>query len=130
MSQLNKNKSNVRIRVIQKLYSFLINPSEQIKYSNSRYKKFIKDVVEGTMERDEMIKEIIEKNLADDLNLKRTDKILKIIVFAAIYELLFKHNNPTKVIISEYVKASEFFLENSQIKFLNAILDKISKKIR
>ena len=77
-----------------------------------------------------MIKEIIEKNLADDLNLKRTDKILKIIVFAAIYELLFKHNNPTKVIISEYVKASEFFLENSQIKFLNAILDKISKKIR
>ncbi len=130
MSQLNKNKSNVRIRVIQKLYSFLINPSEQIKYSNSRYKKFIKDVVEGTIERDEMIKEIIEKNLADDLNLKRTDKILKIIVFAAIYELLFKHNNPTKVIISEYVKASEFFLENSQIKFLNAILDKISKKIR
>ena len=85
MSQLNKNKSNVRIRVIQKLYSFLINPSEQIKYSNSRYKKFIKDVVEGTIERDEMIKEIIEKNLADDLNLKRTDKILKIIVFAAIY---------------------------------------------
>ena len=130
MSQLNKNKSNVRIRVIQKLYSFLINPSEQIKYSNSRYKKFIKDVVEGTIERDEMIKEIIDKNLADDLNLKRTDKILKIIVFAAIYELLFKHNNPTKVIISEYVKASEFFLENSQIKFLNAILDKISKKIR
>ena len=86
--------------------------------------------MEGTIERDEMIKEIIEKNLADDLNLKRTDKILKIIVFAAIYELLFKHNNPTKVIISEYVKASEFFLENSQIKFLNAILDKISKKIR
>ena len=84
--------------------------------------------MEGTIERDEMIKEIIEKNLADDLNLKRTDKILKIIVFAAIYELLFKHNNPTKVIISEYVKASEFFLENSQIKFLNAILDKISKK--
>jgi len=130
MSEPNKNKSNVRIRVIQKLYSFSINPSEQIKYSNSRYKKFIKDVVKGTIERDELIKEIIEKNLADDLNFKRTDKILKIIVFAAIYELLFKHNNPTKVIISEYVKASEFFLEESQIKFLNAILDKISKKIR
>tara|TARA_B100000965_G_scaffold398741_1_gene417368 strand:+ start:553 stop:945 length:393 start_codon:yes stop_codon:yes gene_type:complete len=130
MSQANRNTSNVRIRVIQKLYSSLINPSEQIKYSNSRYKKFIKDVVEGTIERDELINETIEKNLSNDLNLKRTDKILKIIIFAAIYEFLFKHNNPTKVIISEYVKASEFFLEESQIKFLNAILDKISKKIR
>ena len=130
MSQANRNTSNVRIRVIQKLYSSLINPSEQIKYSNSRYKKFIKDVVEGTIERDELINEKNEKNLSNDLNLKRTDKILKIIIFAAIYEFLFKHNNPTKVIISEYVKASEFFLEESQIKFLNAILDKISKKIR
>ena len=130
MSQANRNTSNVRIRVIQKLYSSLINPSEQIKYSNSRYKKFIKDVVEGTIERDELINETIEKNLSNDLNLKRTDKILKIIIFAAIYEFLFKHNNATKVIISEYVKASEFFLEESQIKFLNAILDKISKKIR
>ena len=58
--------------------------------------------------------------------MKRTDKILKIILFCAIFEFLFKHNNPKKVIISEYLKASEHFLEKSQIKYLNAILDKIS----
>ena len=52
------------------------------------------------------------------------------IIFAAIFELMFKHNNPTKVIISEYIKTSEHFLEKAQIKYLNAILDKISKKIR
>ena len=68
--------------------------------------------------------------MADDLDLKRTDKLLKIIVFAAIFELLFRHNTPTKVIINEYVKTSEFFLEKGQIKFVNAILDKISKSIR
>ena len=43
---------------------------------------------------------------------------------------MFKHNSPTKVIINEYVKTSEFFLEKAQIKFVNAILDKISKSIR
>ena len=43
---------------------------------------------------------------------------------------MFKHNNPTKVIISEYLKASSFFLEKSQIKYLNAILDKIATRIR
>ena len=86
--------------------------------------------MEGTIERKELIEETIKKYLAEDLDLKRTDKILKTILFAAIFELIFKHNNPRKVIISEYVKTSEFFLEKAQIKFLNAILDKISKNIR
>ena len=58
------------------------------------------------------------------------DKLLKIILFAAVFELLFKHNNPKKVIISEYLLASEFFLEKVQIGYLNAILDKISKVLR
>jgi len=119
-----------RIRVIQKLYSSLINPTEEILYTKSRYKKFIKDVVSGTLERVELIEEKIEKHISDDINLKRTDKLLKIILFAAIFELMFKHNNPTKVIISEYLKASEYFLEKTQIKYLNAILDKISNNIR
>ena len=130
MSQLNKNKSNVRIRVIQKLYSFLINPSEQIKYSNSRYKKFIKDVVEGTLERSDLIEETINLHLGNDINLIKTDKILKIILFAAIFELLFKHNTPKKVIIKEYLFASEHFLEKIQIGYLNAILDKLAKALR
>ena len=56
-------------------------------------------------------------------------KLLKIILFAAIFELMFKHNNPKKVVISEYLSASEF-LEKVQIGYLNAILDKISKVIR
>ena len=119
-----------RIRIIQKLYNSLINPTEEILYTKSRYKKFIKDVVSGTLERVELIEEKIEKHLSDDINLKRTDKLLKIILFAAIFELMFKHNNPTKVIISEYLKASEYFLEKTQIKYLNAILDKISNNIR
>ena len=125
-----KSNKSPRIRVIQKLYGSLINPDEAIEYSKSQYKKFIKDVVQGTIERNELIEETILKYLSDDINLKRTDKILKIILFASVYELLFKHNNPVKVIINEYIKTSEFFLEKSQIKYLNAILDKISKKIR
>jgi|TARA_B110000881_G_C18511901_1_gene482710 N utilization substance protein B len=130
MTNKSNKSSTPRIKVIQKLYSALINPDEIIVFPKSQYKKFIKDVVEGTLERKELIEEKIEQYLSDDINLKRTDKILKIIIFAAIFELMFKHNNPTKVIISEYLKASEFFLEKIQIKYLNAILDKVSRDIR
>ena len=107
-----------------------MNPEGKIEYSKSQYKKFIKDVVTGTLERSDLIEETINNHLSNDINLKKTDKLLKIIIFAAVFELLFKHNNPKKVIISEYLLASEFFLEKVQIGYLNAILDKISKVLR
>ena len=129
MSNSKKN-TTPRVRVIQKLYGNSLNPEAVIEYPKSQYKKFIKDVVQGTIERNDLITETVTKHLEDDLDLKRTDKLLKIIIFAAIFELLYKHNNPTKVIINEYVKTSEFFLEKAQIKFVNAILDKISRSIR
>ena len=107
-----------------------MNPNSNIEFPKNQYKKFIKDVVNGTLERSELIEETVNKYLINDINLKKTDKLLKIILFAAIFELMFKHNNPKKVIISEYLLASEFFLEKVQIGYLNAILDKISKVLR
>ncbi len=130
MNLQNKESKSVRVKIIQKIYSNMLNPDNPITYNKSQYKKFIKDVVSGTIEREELIESEIKKHLVDDIDLKRTDKLLKIILFSATFELLFKHNNPIKVIVSEYLKASEFFLENIQIKYLNAILDKLSKKIR
>ena len=128
---LKKSKvTSPRIKVIQKLYSSLINPDSLIDYPKSQYKKFIKDVVTGTLERSDLLEETINSHLRDDINLKKTDKLLKIILFAALFELMFKHNTPKKVIISEYLTASEHFLEKIQIGYLNAILDKIAKILR
>ena len=130
MEQKKFKNSSPRIKIIQKIYNSLLNPDTEIEYTKSQYKKFIKDVVSGTLERLELIEETINRNLSDDIDLKKTDKLLKIILFAAVFELLFKHKNPKKVIISEYLKTSHFFLEKAQIKYLNAILDKLSDLIR
>ena len=130
MDQRKSKNPSPRIKIIQKIYNSLMNPDSNIEYSKNQYKKFIKDVVTGTLERSDQIEETINKHLNNDINLKKTDKLLKIILFAAVFELMFKHNNPKKVIISEYLLASEFFLEKVQIGYLNAILDKISKVLR
>ena len=130
MLQKKSSNSSPRIKVIQKLYNSLMNPDTLIDYPKSQYKKFIKDVVTGTLERSELIEDQIKTYLTNDINLTKTDKLLKIILFAAIFELMFKHNTPKKVIINEYVLASEHFLEKIQIGYLNAILDKISKELR
>ena len=130
MDQKKYKNSSPRVKIIQKIYGFLMNPDEEIVYPKNQYKKYIKDVVSGTLERIELIEETIIKNLDKDIDLKRTDKLLKIILFSAVFELMFKQNIPKNVVISEYVQASEFFLEKAQINYLNAILDKLSKLIR
>jgi len=130
MSQKKYKNSSPRIKVIQKIYNALMNPGVEIDYPKNQYKKFIKDVVSGTLERSDLIEETVNSNLSEDIALEKTDKLLKIILFAAVFELMFKHNTPTKVIISEYVLASEYFLEKIQIGYLNAMLDKISKRLR
>ena len=130
MSLKKYKNSSPRIKVIQKIYNALMNPGVEIDYPKNQYKKFIKDVVSGTLERSDLIEETVNLNLSEDIALEKTDKLLKIILFAAVFELMFKHNTPTKVIISEYVLASEYFLEKIQIGYLNAMIDKISKRLR
>jgi len=129
---MNKTKplENPRVIIIQKLYSYLLNKESEITFSKHRYKKFIKDVVNGTIERKDLIQDLIDKELKDDINDNKTDLLIKIMIMAAIYEFMFMHKTPLNVIIAEYVKVSDFFIEKSKKNFLNAILDKISKKSR
>ena len=123
-------KNNPRVIVIQKLYSKYYNDEENLTFPKHRFKKFIKDVVNGTIERNEVINEEISTHLKIDLKLSRLDKVFQVIIKSAIFELLYKPKISSKIIINEYLKASNFFIDDSQTKYLNALLDKISKKIR
>ena len=54
----------------------------------------------------------------------------QIILKSATYEILYKPNLSIKIIIKEYLNASNFFLDNSQIRYLNALLDNVAKRLR
>ena len=123
-------KNNPRVIVIQKLYGKFFNKDQNLTFPKHRFKKFIKDVVNGTIERDEVIKDEISNHLNSDLDLKKLDKVFQVIVKSAIFEFLYKPKISSKIIINEYLRASNFFIEDGQTKYLNALLDKISKKIR
>ena len=129
MSKENLN-NNPRIIVVQKLYGYFLNKETEISYPKHRYKKFIKDTVLGTIEREELLLENLKTILQNEFNPSRTDLILKLMILSATYELMFSHKTPINVIVSEYVKISDFFLENAHKGYLNAILDKVSKNVR
>ena len=125
-----KAKNNPRVIAIQKIYGKFYNKDEDLTVGKHRFKKFIKDIVNGTIERNDFITEELETHLKQDLILSHLGKLFQVIVKCAVFELLYKPKTSSKIIIKEYLTASNSFLEDSQTKYLNALLDKISKKIR
>ena len=123
-------KNNPRVIIIQKLYSKYYNNEIELNFPKHRFKKFIKDVVNGTIERDDIIHEEITNHLNEDLKISNLDKVFQVIIKSAIFELMYKPKISSKIIIKEYLNASNFFIDLSQTKYLNALLDKISKKLR
>ncbi len=123
-------KNNPRVIIIQKLYSKYYNNEVELSFPKHRFKKFIKDVVNGTIERDDVIDEEITNHLNEDLKISNLDKVFQVIIKSAIFELMYKPKISSKIIIKEYLNASNFFIDLSQTKYLNALLDKISKKLR
>ena len=123
-------KNNPRVIIIQKLYGKFFNEDDKVEFPKHRFKKFIKDIVLGTIERNDLILEELSKNLGDKFIIENFDKVFQTIIKAATYELLYKPNTSIKIIIKEYLNSSNFFLEESQTKYLNALLDNIGKKLR
>ena len=123
-------KNNPRVIVIQKLYGKYFNEDENLTFPKHRFKKFIKDVVFGTIERNDLILDELDKNLGNEFTFNNLDKLFQVILKSATYEFLYKPNLSINIIIKEYLNASNFFLDNSQIKYLNALLDNVAKKLR
>ncbi len=123
-------KNNPRVIIIQKLYGKFFNDDEKLIFPKHRFKKFIKDIVSGTIERNDLILEELDKNFGEKLTLNKLDKLFQVILKSATYEFLYKPNISIKIIIKEYLNASNFFLDDGQTKYLNALLDDIGKKLR
>ena len=123
-------KNNPRVIIIQKLYGNFFNNEAQLLFPKHRFKKFIKDIVLGTIEREEVLIEEIKKTFGNELNFEKMDKVFQVILKSFTYEILYKPNISINIIIKEYLDASNFFIEFSQTRYLNALIDKLGKKLR
>jgi len=123
-------KNNPRVIIIQKLYGKFYNEDDELQFPKHRFKKFIKDIVLGTIERNDLIIDELKSNLGEEFVFENLDKVFQTILKAATYELMYKPNLSVNIIIKEYLNSSNYFLENSQTKYLNALLDNVGKKLR
>ncbi len=92
--------------------------------------EFFDDVVSGAVARDEEIDALITSKLADGWTTTRLDKTMLQILRCGAYELLARADVPTGAAISEYVDVAKAFFDDREAKFVNGVLDAVSKQVR
>ena len=66
-----KPKNNPRVIIIQKLYGKFYNEDNDLDFPKHRFKKFIKDIVLGTIERNDLILDELNNKLGDQFIFKK-----------------------------------------------------------
>ena len=120
-------KGSSRLVVIQKIYEKISDSSHDIKFPKSSYIRIIKKVFNGFFEKEANLDHVLSKNLSSKISFKNLDMILKIILKAAIFEIIYMPKIPFKVIVDEYLAVTEMYYDSSQKGLVNAVLDSVSK---
>lgn len=92
--------------------------------------EFFKDIVSGVMREQRSIDPKINTCLAEGWRLDRLDSILRAILRAGTYELTFRPDVPPAVVINEYLDVTHAFFEGEEARFVNGVLDRLSRELR
>ncbi len=137
--------TNTRVATIQCIYS-VIFLGEKLSGKTMRYfknKSFLSEedtlddksaqinsklfsyLVKGIIRNQDIIDSVIKQNLKIDM--EKNDQLVISIIRAGAFEILFRENTPTGVIIAEYTKIANEFYPSTKSGLVNAVLDKIAK---
>jgi transcription antitermination protein NusB len=89
-----------------------------------------RSVVEGVVEKQEQIDAAIMKRLAEGWKIERLDATSRAILRGAVYELIADIGLPSQIILDEYVSLAHAFFEGAEPKFINGVLDSVSRDVR
>ena len=91
---------------------------------------FFADVVRGVVEHQKVIDGAVVKRLAKNWKLDRIDATVRAILRSGAYELSYRPDVPTEVVIDEYVELAKSFFEDAEPGFVNGALDGVAQDVR
>ncbi len=91
---------------------------------------WFRSIVSGVVKHQKEIDPQIQSSLTNDWPLSRIDTLLRQVLRAGVFELHYKKDVPSRVIISEYVDVAKAFYEDDEPKMVNGVLDRVAKAER
>lgn len=91
---------------------------------------FFRDILGGVVREQKLIDRRVDEALAKGWPLKRVELVLRAVLRAGAYELIFRKDVPARVVISEYVDVARAFYQDDEPGLVNAVLDSIGRAAR
>ena len=102
--------------------------TEEDKSKSEEELTYAKFLICGTIENLSTIDNLIKSHLSENWDFSRLNKVTLAILRLSIYSLLFQSEVPKSIVIDEAISISKEFGVDDSFKFVNAVLDKISKE--
>ena len=91
---------------------------------------FFRDIVSGVVENQRPIDQRVDAALAAGWPLKRVEAVLRAILRAGTFELMYRKDVPARVVITEYVDVTHSFYGEDEPGLVNAVLDNLTREVR
>src|SRR5829696_3228766 len=92
--------------------------------------EFFRDILGGVVREQRPIDMKVDAALSAGWPLKRVEAVLRAILRAGAYELMFRKDVPARVVITEYVDVAHGFYNEDEPGLVNAVLDAIAREAR
>jgi N utilization substance protein B len=129
-----------RILAFQALYSWDVGgvPADQLvdftwtenengESADSESKTFARLLITGAIEHIEEIDSQIKAHLSAKWDFDRLNRVTLAILRMSVYSLLFQKDMPSTIVIDEAIDIAKEYGPDDSFKFINALLDTISK---
>ncbi len=128
------SRRNGRVLAFQGLYSWDVGslPLEDVvsftwvEKKDEEAETFAAFIINGAVEHMDEINRQISDHLSSSWTMERVNKVTLAILRSSVYELLFQSEDK-KVVIDEAVEIAKKYGEDGSYRFVNAVLDNISK---
>ncbi len=127
---LHMNKDATTAGVLQDFHNMSQEEMEGVPLITQVDAEFLSDLVTGVSKSESAIKEALEGVLTGSWSFGRLEVILRAILQAGVYELMFRPDVPRPVIINEYIDITHSYYEGKEPGFVNGILDELAKTLR
>jgi N utilization substance protein B len=91
---------------------------------------FFRDILQGVVREQRPIDVKVDTALAEKWPLKRVEAVLRAILRAGAYELMYRKDVPARVAITEYVDVAHAFYGEDEPGMVNAVLDAVAHEVR
>jgi transcription antitermination protein NusB len=91
---------------------------------------FFRSILSGVVENQREIDVKIDKTLSAGWPLTRVEAVLRAILRAGTFELMYRKDVPARVVITEYVDVTQSFYDEDEPGLVNAVLDNLTREVR